>query len=412
MHLKRILGTAGLAAALLLAGCGETASTATSVPPPTSTAVPVLSTATPAAPALAATATSGSTATAPAAGNTLATAVAGTAATATILPPTALPPAATATAPPPAPLQKVTLALDWTPNTNHTGFYVAQQKGWYKEQGIDLQILPYSDSASPDTLVAAGKADFAISFVEQMVINQATGLAVKSVAAIVQHNTSELVTLKSSGLDRPAKLAGRRYAGFGSPYEEPVIADVITCDHGKNGAIQNITTNTGGLQALEAKQADFVWIYRGWEAIQAQHDQVALNEFLIRDYCVPDYYSPVIITSEALLKDHPDVGRRFLAATARGFAFAIAHPDEAADVLIAANPPDTFPDKALVHESARYLAGQYQAEAPQWGVQTLQAWTGYPKLMLQSGKLEDVNHKPVTSIDYAALFSNDLLPPR
>ncbi len=309
-------------------------------------------------------------------------------------------------------LTKVTLALDWTPNTNHTGFYVAQQKGWYREQGIDLQILPYSDAASPDTLVGSGQADFAISFVEQVVLDRVNGLPVKSVAALVQHNTSELVTLKSSGLNRPATLGGKRYAGFGTPYEEPVISTVIRHDGGSQGNIQNITSNTGGLQALEAKQADFVWIYQGWEAIQAKHDGVALNEFLIRDYGVPDYYSPVLITSEALLGAKADLGRRFLAATARGYDLAIHDPATAADLLIAANPPDTFPDKALVRESSQYLATEYQAAAPHWGDQTLAVWTGYPKFMLDSGRLEDPNHQPVTTLDYAALFTNDLLPPK
>jgi len=307
-------------------------------------------------------------------------------------------------------LTKVTLALDWTPNTNHSGFYVAQQKGWYREQGIDLQILPYSDAASPDTLVGSGQADFAVSFVEQVVLDRVNGLPVKSVAALVQHNTSELVTLKSSGITRPAALDGKRYAGFGTPYEEPVINTMIRRDGGSKGSIQNITSNTGGLQALEAKQADFVWIYQGWEAIQAKHDGVALNEFLIRDYGVPDYYSPVLITGEALLRDKAELGRRFLAATARGYDLAIHDPATAGDLLIAANPPDTFPDKALVRESSQYLASQYQAAAPRWGDQTLAVWSGYPKFMLDSGRLEDQNHQKVKTLDYAALFTNDLLP--
>jgi ABC-type nitrate/sulfonate/bicarbonate transport system substrate-binding protein len=398
MYLKRLLGGAFLMAALLLSACGEGA---------TSTSTPASATSAPAmVPTEAATATTSAAVPTTGAGATPAAATATEAAPATGTGEAAAP------TPYSGPIQKVSLALDWTPNTNHTGFYVAQQKGWYKEQGIDLEILPYSDAASPDALVAAGKADFAISFVEQVVIDRVSDLPVKSVAAIVQHNTSELATLKSSGLDRPAKLAGKRYAGFGTPYEEPVIADVIKCDGGPATPIQNITTNTGGYQALVAKQADFVWIYKGWEALQAKHDNVDLNEFLVRDYCVPDYYSPVIITSEAFLKDKADVGRRFMAATARGFEFAISQPDQAADLLIAGNPPGSFPDAALVHESAQYLAKEYQAEAPRWGDQTLQVWSGYPKFMLDTGRLEDPNHQKVTSLDYAALFTNDLLPSR
>jgi ABC-type nitrate/sulfonate/bicarbonate transport system substrate-binding protein len=99
-----------------------------------------------------------------------------------------------------------------------------------------------------------------------------------------------------------------------------------------------------------------------------------------------------------------------MAATARGYALAISDPKQAADLLMAANPPDAFPDKALVQESGAYLATQYQDKAPRWGEQTLAMWSGYPKFMLESGKLEDQNHQKVTSLDYAALFTNDLLP--
>lgn len=389
MFIKRTLSSTAVVAALLLSACGTETPTAVPVP----TAVP--------------TATTAPATQAPTMAPTLPPTTVPTTAP-TLAPTTA---AATPTIAPAAGLEKVTLTLDWTPNTNHTGFYVAQQKGWYKEQGIDLQILPYTEAAGPDALVSAGKADFGISFEEQVVADRMTGLPVKSVAAIIQHNTSALVTLKSSGIDRPAKLEDTRYAGFGTPYEVPVIEEVVKCDKGDPSKIKEITADLFGYQALVAKQADFVWIYKGWEAIQAKRDGVELNEFLIKDYCVPDYYTPVIITSEAFLKDKADLGKRFIAATTRGFRFAIDQPDQAADLLIAANPPETFPDKGLVHDSAQYLAKEYQAEAPRWGEQTLKGWTDYPKFMIATGKLEDANHKVVTGdLDYAAFFTNDLLP--
>ncbi|HEV2238876.1 MAG TPA: ABC transporter substrate-binding protein, partial [Ktedonobacterales bacterium] len=186
----------------------------------------------------------------------------------------------------------VKLALDWTPNTNHTGIYVAQQRGWYRQQGIDLQLLPYSADVAPEQLVGTGKADFAISFTEAVTTSRAAGIPLVSVAAIIQHNTSALVSLKSSGLSTIASLAGKRYAGFGAPYEEPVIQKVLKCGHASSAAFQNITTQLDPIDALKSKQFDFAWIYLGWEAIQAQRAGVALNVFPITQYCVPDYYSP------------------------------------------------------------------------------------------------------------------------
>ncbi|MDQ3328309.1 MAG: ABC transporter substrate-binding protein, partial [Chloroflexota bacterium] len=128
--------------------------------------------------------------------------------------------------------ESLTLALDWTPNTNHTGIYVAQQKGWYEEAGVDLKILPYADGTTTDVLVSNGKADFGISSEESVVLARAAGQDVVSVAAVMQKNTSALVTLKSSGIDRPKALTGKRYAGFGAPFEEPVISTMIEHDGG------------------------------------------------------------------------------------------------------------------------------------------------------------------------------------
>ena len=108
---------------------------------------------------------------------------------------------------------------DSTPNTNHTGIYVALAQNWYRAEGIDLHLLPYSASVTPDVLVSTGKADVGVSFTEGIVADAAVGQPVVSIAAIIQHNTSALVTLADSGLTRPRDLDGKTYGGFGSPYK-------------------------------------------------------------------------------------------------------------------------------------------------------------------------------------------------
>jgi len=306
-------------------------------------------------------------------------------------------------------LQTVTLALDWTPNTNHTGIYVALQKGWYRENGVNLKILPYSETDT-NQLVSQGKADFGISFEEGVVTSRAAGLDVISVAAIIQHNTSALVTLKESGINRPRMLDGKRYAGFGSPFEKPVISEVIKCDGGK-GDFKTVTTNVFGYEALKAKRADFVWIFMGWEGIQAKREGLKLNVFYIKDYCVPDYYTPVIITSRKFLDRSHDLAKRFMEATARGYEYAIKHPDDSAKILIQAAPKGTFPDPGLVVESQRWLSPRYKAEKKHWGVQDLRVWTNYPRFMYKTGNLLGPDNKPLKQEpDYKSYFTNELLP--
>ena len=308
-------------------------------------------------------------------------------------------------------LDKVTLALDWTPNTNHTGIYDAMQKGWYNDQGIDLQLLPYSSSVAPETLVAAGKADFAISFTESVTADRAAGQPLVSVAAILQHNTSALVSLKSSGLDTVASLNGKRYAGFGAPYEQPVVDQVLSCGGVSNPTFHNITTSLDPVAALKSGQFDFAWVYEGWEVIQAQREGTQLNVFPLNSYCMPDYYSPVIITSQSFIQSHPDIIKRFLAATSQGYTYAAKNPKDGAALLIKGAPAGTFADTGLVYASQGFLSPYYIADVKCWGYQTLQKWTDYPRFMYNHGAIQDANGNPIKSPpDYAAMFTNDFLP--
>lgn len=309
-------------------------------------------------------------------------------------------------------LDNVTLALDWTPNTNHTGIYVAMQKGWYTQHGVKLTLLPYSSSVPPETLVATGKADFGISFTESVTAARAAGQPLVSIAAVIQHNTSALISLKGSGLDAVASLNGKRYAGFGAPYEQPVIDQILSCAGVSNPTFQNITTSLDPVEALKSKQFDFAWVYEGWEVIQAQREGLQVNVFPVTEYCIPDYYSPVIISSQSFTQTHPDVIKRFLAATSEGYTYAVQHPKEAADLLVKGAPAGTFDDTGLVQASQSYLSPQYQADAKCWGYQTLDKWTAYPQFMYNHQAIQDANGNPIKSPpDYAAAFTNQFLPP-
>ncbi|HKS70300.1 MAG TPA: ABC transporter substrate-binding protein [Ktedonobacterales bacterium] len=308
-------------------------------------------------------------------------------------------------------LTRVKLALDWTPNTNHTGIYVAQQKGWYQQQGIDLQLLPYSSSVAPEQLVATGQADFAISFPEAVTADRALGQPLVSVAAVIQHNTSALITLKSSGLNTVASLAGKRYVGFGAPYEQPVVAQVLSCGGASSTSFQNITTSLDPVAALKSGQFDFAWVYEGWEVIEAQREGLQVNVFPLLDYCMPDYSSPVIITNQKMIQQHPDVIKRFLKATSEGYTYAVQHPHDAAALLIKGAPAGSFDDTSLVYASQDYLSAQYMKDATCWGEQSLQKWTNYPRFMYDHGAILDANGKPITNPpDYAAAFTNAYLP--
>jgi ABC-type nitrate/sulfonate/bicarbonate transport system substrate-binding protein len=302
----------------------------------------------------------------------------------------------------------LSLALDWTPNTNYTGIYVALHEGWYNAAGINLKILPYSSSVTPDQLVSSGKADLGISSTEQIVADAAAGAPVVSVAAIVAHNTSVLAVLKSSGITSPRELDGKIYGGFGSPFETPEIGAVIR-HAGGNGSFKNVTLGVDPLEALRTKQVAFVWVFSGWEVIQAECEGLALTTFPISSYGVPDYSTPNIISSATTIAAKKALLQKFMNATTRGYDYARAHPASAAQILLTSVPPGTFPDPVLVKHSQAYLSAHYQDRGKAWGIQTAASWTNYTKFMLANHGVFNASGEPIASLNAHALYTNEFL---
>ena len=312
---------------------------------------------------------------------------------------------------PVAPLGTVRLALDWTPNTNHTGFYVAAANGWYDQAGVDLQILPYA-STTPEALIAAGQAECGISFQDALTFAAAAGAPVVSVMAILQHTAQEIAVLASSDIARPKDLDGRIYAGFGYPNEEPTLKSVIEADGG-TGTFTTVTLDTAAYDALYAKRADFVITFAAWEGVEAKQRGIELRTFKFGDYGFPDFYQVVLACDSRWLAAEPDLARAFVAATVRGFELAADDPDGAAALLIAQNPGVFDGNPALPLESQKFLAegGYLRDENGAVGRQTLAKWQGYSGFLFEQGLLAGPDGKPLaTAPDYQALFTNDFLP--
>lgn len=349
----------------------------------------------------------------------LATVIAGCAASASPSPA----PASSATGSPPASAaatvpasatptpEPVRLALDWTPNTDHTGFYVAQAKGWYADAGVNLEVLPYGTLA-PETLMGSGQADCGISFQDALTFAVAAGTPIRSVMAILQHTASAIGVLASSDVTRPRQLDGKVYAGFGYPNEVPTLKFVIKADGGK-GDFRVVTADSTAYEALYSKQADFTIPFTAWEGVEATERGIDLRYFHFQDYGFPDFYQVVLACSNAWLAAHPDLAKRFVGATVQGFQYGVTNPDDAAALLIAQNPGVFDANPKLPVDSQEFLAsGGYLADSNGVvGTQTLDEWTGYSKFLFDQGLLTDSAGKPLaTAPDYASLFTNDFLP--
>ncbi len=313
--------------------------------------------------------------------------------------------------PPSGAAQPIRIALDWTPNTNHTGLYVAQQEGYFAAAGLTVEFLPYNNTP-PDTLVSSGAAEFGISFQDSFTFSKAAGAQITSVMAILQHWATQIaVRADRADITTPADLDGKTYGGFGAPYEEPKMRSVIK-DAGGTGQFNTVVLGTAAYEALYAGQVDFTEPFVAWEGIEAELRGQPLKTFSYTDYGFPDAYNVLLIGSTPWLAEHPDQARAFVQAAQRGYALAAAEPARGADLLMQANP-GAFPDPTLVRRSQDMLSATYLRDgAGRVGPQTLETWAGFSGFLFDSGALTGPDGARLGARpDFSTWFTNDYLPP-
>ena len=297
--------------------------------------------------------------------------------------------------------KKISMVLDWTPNTNHTGIYVAQEKGYFKEAGLDVSVIQPPDNGATD-LVASGGAEFGIDFQDTLAaaFSSDSPLPVTAVAAILQHNTSGLISLKKKGIDSPGKLEGHSYATWDSPIEQAVLKNVVEKDGGDFSRVKLISTYVEDIVAALHADIESVWIYYGWDGVKCDMEGLSTNFLPFADMNPSfDYYSPVIIGNNDYMKKNPDTTKAFLSAVKKGYEYAAGNPSDAADILLKAVPEL---DEKLVQKSQEYLSKQYIADAAQWGEIDANRWNGFYQ-WLNENKLVD------NALDENAGFTMDYL---
>lgn len=271
-------------------------------------------------------------------------------------------------------LDAVTLVLDWTPNTNHTGFYVAIERGYFEEEGIALEIIqPPEDGAI--LLVAAGHAAFGISFQEEVLLaanSLHAPIPVVAIAALVEHNTSGILSLAEHGITRFRDLEGRTFGSWMIPMYDEMVRESVRLDGGNPDLVEFVPhmalDNITGIQ----REFDATWVFEGWDRVVAEQMGLDVNYFSLRDINpVFDYFTPVLITHESDIS--ANLQERFMRASARGFAFAQNNPVEAADILHS-HVPEMSRDVLVA--SQEFLSQAYFSTS-QWGYIDANRWNAF-----------------------------------
>lgn len=287
----------------------------------------------------------------------------------------------------PGDLKEVTFVLDWTPNTNHTGVYVARELGYYRDVGLKVNIVqPPEDGA--ESLVAGGKAEYGVSFQDMMAsaLAKENPLPLTAVMAIINHNTSGIISVKDKNITRPKEMEGHNYATWNDPIEQAVLKNVVEADGGDFSKVEILpSTVTDAVSALQT-DVDTIWVYYAWDGIATEVNGLDTNFFKFIDINpVFDYYSPFIFTNNDYMKENPEEVRAFVEATVKGYKYAMKNPEKAADILIKENPEM---DRELVVASQKWLADQYQADAPRFGEFEPDRWNGFYEWLWKEGLIE------------------------
>ena len=306
----------------------------------------------------------------------------------------------------------IRIALDRTPNTNHTGFYVALAKGAYQEAGLDIELVsPDQDNyqITPARRVIQGDAQLAITPSESVISHQTNGTPLVAVATLLARDVSAIMTLKESGIDRPQALEGKVYASYGARYEEDIIRQLIQNDDGRGQFVAHKSPWAGIWKALVTREVDAAWCWLTWEGVKADIDGIDLNQFLFDEYEIPYGYNPVLTAHSNWADQNGEALRRFLEQTAAGFQFAVKKPDEAARLLMKTANHPTLANRNFVEQSQQLVSGYYLDGEGNWGFMHRTIWVSFVNWMIRNHMLTDSQGELIQRMDVDKLFTNKFL---
>jgi len=326
----------------------------------------------------------------------------------------------------------VVVALDWTPNVNHIGFYVACQQGLYKEAGLEVKLLPATDEAvqkfhTPANMVSSGQATFAVG-PSETAISYATTDEEKprlaAVAALLNGSASSIAVSNSAGVERPSELAGKKYGSYSGRFEDGIVKELVNADGGDGEKVEFIPIPAHGYKdegivkhgslttsSMKSGTFDATWVFSHWEGEIARRDNFDMRMFRLEDYGVPYGYTPVLLANVAGLDQ--EVAKKFLSATAKGFAYAASNPKEAAKILVDTAQHSACSDLSLVEAAAEAVASKILPEdsSKGWGHMEEKKWSDFVNFLFEKKLVKDREGEliPQDKVDVKKLFTNEFL---
>lgn len=296
----------------------------------------------------------------------------------------------------------VSLALDWYPNANHAGLYIAQDRGYFDEAGLSVDIYVPADPAAALQTVGAGRDTFGISYHSEVLFARQQDVPVVSVGALVQHPLNSLMMLAESDIQRPSDLVGKTVGTAGLPSDDAYLQTMLEFDGASLDDIEIVNVGFDLLPAVLSGRVDAVMgTYWTHETILAEEQGTPVRYLRVEEWGVPDYYELILVAGESTVDEQGDAISAFLTAMQQGYRDAIADPDAAIEILLAASPEL---DAEVERKGIELLAPLWTSGGTvPFGTQTAERWDAFGNWMKEQELLDD-------NVDIAAAWNGELLP--
>jgi len=299
-------------------------------------------------------------------------------------------------------LTEIEFILDWVPNTNHTGLFVAEEMGYFEEEGLDVTIQRPPEGSVTE-LVGTGGAQFGIDFQDILAAPFDEGVPVTAVSAIIDHNTAGILSHEDAGIETAADLEGQSYGTWNEPIELALLEQIMEEDGGDFEQVELVPNQAdNSVVGLANDMFDSANIYYAWDGVMADYQDVPTNFFYFTDYTEElDFYSPVIIANNDYLETNPEEARAFVQAVKRGYQYTIENPEESADILIQ-NAEELEDQRDFVVASQEWVSERYAETPEDWGTIEEGRWNAFYSWLYEN----DLTENDLTE---ETLFTNEFL---
>jgi putative hydroxymethylpyrimidine transport system substrate-binding protein len=286
-------------------------------------------------------------------------------------------------------LKKVTVMLDWYPNAVHSFLYVAQEKGYFKKEGLDVQIQMPADSNDPLKLAAANKIDVALSYQPQVLMSRAENIPVQSFGAIVRHPLNALMVPKNGPVKSPKDLEGKTVGEAGLSTDDAIVDTMVKADGGDPSKVKKVNVNMDLMAAIATKQTDsIIGGYINHEELLLDKQGHPVTAFDPTKYGVPDYYELVFVAGEKALKQNKDMYKKFMTAAREGQKYVQEHPKEGLAILLKHENQSYKLDPSVETKSLQILLPLMDAKNKPFGYEDLSSWTKVEKWLYDTKSIK------------------------